>query len=687
MAGDAHLETLNEAQRSAAAFDAPAGGRGEPGRPLLIIAGAGSGKTNTLAHRVAHLILRGAAPRRILLLTFTRRAAEEMSRRVERICGQSQASLADGMPWSGTFHATANRLLRLYAEPIGLDPAFTVLDRSDAADLMNLVRDELRFSEKDRRFPKKATCLAIYSYAVNARIELERLLLQVFPWCSDWAGELKELFRGYVTAKRTQRVLDYDDLLLYWANMMAVGPIAADVGARFDFVLVDEYQDTNALQAEILLRLKPDGRGLTVVGDDAQAIYGFRAATVRNILDFPGHFAPPAAVLRLEQNYRSTQPILDAANAIMQLAPEGFTKSLFSMRRSPQKPCLITTRDEDEQVDYVVRHVLENREAGLELREQAVLFRTGHHSGRLELELARRDIPFVKFGGLKFVETAHVKDLLAFLRLAENPRDRVAGFRVLQLLPGVGPGTARKALALLEAGNFDWAALRGLRPPPPSAGFWPALIELMGSLARCVMWAGQLERVRAFYDPLLQERYDHARARLADLDELGRIAASYPSRERFLSELTLDPPAAAGEEAGAPLRDEDYLILSTIHSAKGREWKAVFVLNVVDGCIPSDMATGSPAEIEEERRVLYVAMTRARDQLHLIQPRRFHTTGQPALGDRYVHAPRSRFIPDPLLRLFDHRVPGRAGIATGEGAARPELPRIDVGATLIDMWR
>jgi DNA helicase-2/ATP-dependent DNA helicase PcrA len=681
-----HLEGLNEAQRAAVTFDVPGDGRAAPGRPLLIIAGAGSGKTNTLAHRVAHLILCGADPRRILLLTFTRRAAEEMTRRVERICMSSHADLAGAIAWSGTFHAIANRLLRLYAEPIGLDPSFTVLDRADAADLMDLVRDELRLSERDRRFPRKATCLAIYSYAINGRIELERVLTTTFPWCSGWTGELKALFRGYAQAKQAQRVLDYDDLLLYCARMLASPLIAEDVGDRFDFVLVDEYQDTNAVQAEILLRLKPDGRGLTVVGDDAQAIYGFRAATVRNILDFPQHFARPAAVLRLEQNYRSTQPILDAANAVIDLAAEGFTKSLFSRRRSPQKPCLAAVPGEDAQVDYVVRHVLDNREAGLLLREQAVLFRTSHHSGRLELELARRNIPFVKFGGLKFVETAHVKDVLAFLRFAENPRDRVAAFRVLQLLPGIGPGTARKALALLDAGNFDHAALGRLSPPPAAAELWPALVELVRTVAGCLMWAGQLDLVRAFYDPLLEELYDHARARRADLDELVRIAASYPSRERFLTELTLDPPAAAGDEAGAPLRDEDYLILSTIHSAKGREWRALFVLNVVDGCIPSDMATGSDAEIEEERRVLYVAMTRAKDQLHLLHPRRFYTSAQPAQGDRYVHAPRSRFIPDALLPLFDCRVPGGAAPA-GAGAARAQLPRIDVGAELLDMWR
>jgi DNA helicase-2/ATP-dependent DNA helicase PcrA len=687
MAEASHLDSLNEAQRAAVAFDVPAAGRVGPGRPLLVIAGAGSGKTRTLAHRVAHLVLKGADPKRILLLTFTRRAAEEMTRRVERICAESRADLAGPVDWSGTFHAIANRLLRLYALPIGLDPAFTVLDRSDAADLMNLVRDELGLSERDRRFPKKATCLAIYSYAVNARADLEPLLTEVFPWCGDWTDELKGLFRGYALAKQAQRVLDYDDLLLWWARMLASAEIAADVAGRFDFVLVDEYQDTNALQAEILMKLKPDGRGLTVVGDDAQSIYGFRAATVRNILEFPQQFEPPAVVLPLEQNYRSTQAILDAANAVMRLAPEGFAKSLFSERGAASKPVLATVRDETDQVDYVVRHVLANREAGLGLREQAVLFRTGHHSGRLELELGRRNIPFVKFGGLRFVETAHVKDVLALLRFAENPRDRVAGFRALQLLPGVGPGTARKALALLEARNFRFAALGELQPPAAGAGRWPALVQLLRSLTACEILAGQLELVRAFYDPLLEELYDHVRARLADLDELSRIAGGYASRERFLTELSLDPPAAAGAEAGAPLRDEDYLILSTIHSAKGREWKAVFVLNLADGCIPSDMATDSAEEIEEERRVLYVAMTRARDQLHLIHPRRFYTTAQPALGDRYIHAPRSRFVPEALVDLFEHRVVGFERAAQDREPRRAALPNIDVGAQLLDMWR
>jgi DNA helicase II / ATP-dependent DNA helicase PcrA len=685
-----YLTSLNREQRAAVTYGVPAADALEPGPPLLILAGAGSGKTHTLAHRVAHLIVRGARPQRILLLTFTRRAAEAMIRRAERICGQAlggMPALADTIEWAGTFHALGARLLRLYARPIGLDAGFTVLDRGDAADLMNLVRDELGLSRKASRFPKKETCLAIYSYAVNAQAPLERVLPKMFPWCDDWQRELKELFRAYLAAKQRQNVLDYDDLLLYWARMMDVAEIASDVARRFDFVLVDEYQDINALQASILLKLRPGGHGLTVVGDDAQAIYGFRAASARNILDFPGLFQPPAEVVKLEQNYRSNQPILEAANGIMGLAAEGFTKTLFSERRSNQRPYLAAVRDEAAQVDYVVERILENREAGTDLREQAVLFRTAHHSALLEVELARRNIPFVKYGGLKFLETAHIKDVLGFLRWAENPRDRVAAFRVLQLLPGIGPGSARRALDHLERERFRFAALADFRPPAAAARHWTQLVGLVDRLAAERNWSGQIEQVRRLYDPLLEERYDVVRGRLADLEQLEQIAAAQPSRERFLVELTLDPPQASGDEAGTPILDEDFLILSTIHSAKGREWKVVQVLNVVDGCIPSDMATGSVEEIEEERRLLYVAMTRAKDELHLIQPLRFYTHGQSRYGDRYVQAPRSRFIADALLGLFDRVAAGLALAGSGPGLAEPStLPRIDIGASLREMW-
>jgi DNA helicase-2/ATP-dependent DNA helicase PcrA len=688
--GASHHTTLNPAQRAAVTFGVPAEGRLEPGPPLLVIAGAGSGKTNTLAHRVAHLVLSGADPRRILLLTFTRRAAEEMIRRAERICDQLRAGVPNAggtIMWSGTFHAIGARLLRLYAEQIGLDPGFTVLDRSDAADLIDLVRDQQGLSQQDRRFPRKATCLAIYSYAVNARQPLDLVLRKAFPWCSEWDGELKALFAGYVEAKQRQSVLDYDDLLLYWEQLMALPELATDVAARFDYVLVDEYQDTNSLQASIILRMKPDGRGVTVVGDDAQAIYGFRAATVRNILDFPGSFEPPAAIATLEQNYRSTQPILAAANAVIGLAPERFTKNLFSERPSRQKPVLATVRDETGQVDYVVERILESREAGVALRQQAVLFRASHHSGPLEVELARRNIPFVKYGGLKFLEAAHVKDVLAFLRWAENPRDQVAAYRVLQLLPGIGPATARKALLRMDVSRPSFEALAQFAPPPAAAELWPGLVRLMGALAGDPSWIGQIGRVRAFYDPLLDVLYDFPWSRQADLEQLQQIAASHPNRERFLCDLTLDPPQAIGIEAGPPQRDEDYLILSTIHSAKGQEWQAVYILNVVDGCIPSDMATNTVDEIEEERRLLYVAMTRARDDLHLIHPQRFYVHGQARHGDRYMHAQRTRFIPGALLGRFELRSHRLAPPWQVPAGGRPDLTPVDLGARMRAMWR
>ena len=448
-ANPAYLDQLNPAAASGgrARRRWPTGQRSAA--PLLVIAGAGSGKTNTLAHRVAHLIVNGADPRRILLLTFSRRAAAEMARRVERIAGkvmgQSAGVMTDALTWAGTFHGIGARLLRDYAPEIGLDPAFSIHDREDSADLMNLVRHELGFSTTQSRFPAKATCLAIYSRCVNAETAIEEVLRDFYPWCAGWAAELRQLFAAYVEAKQRQNVLDYDDLLLYWAQMVAEPAIAAELGGRFDHVLVDEYQDTNRLQSSILLALKPGGQGLTVVGDDAQSIYSFRAATVRNILDFPTQFSPPAEIVTLDRNYRSSQPILAAANAVIELASERFTKNLWTDRASGERPQLVAVRDEADQARYVVEQVLANRENGISLKQQAVLFRTSHHSGPLEVELTRRNIPFVKFGGLKFLDAAHVKDLLALLRFVQNPRDRVAGFRLMQLLPGVGPdlGPAR----------------------------------------------------------------------------------------------------------------------------------------------------------------------------------------------------------------------------------------------------
>src|SRR6476619_1164387 len=565
-----------------------------PREPLLVIAGAGSGKTNTLAYRVAHLIVNGADPRRILLITFSRRAAGEMIRRVERIARHvsSTGRITSSLIWAGTFHGIGARLLRDYANQIGLDPAFTIHDREDSADLMNLVRHELGFSNVESRFPAKGTCLAIYSRCVNAELPIEDVMQTSFPWCSSWDAELKQLFASYVEAKQRQNVLDYDDLLLYWAQTVSDPVLADDIGGRFDHVLVDEYQDTNRLQASILMALKPCGRGLTVVGDDAQSIYSFRAATVRNILDFPEQFTPPATIVTLDQNYRSTQPILAAANGVIDLAKERFTKNLWTERTSGTKPQLVTTRDEADQARCIVERVLENRESGTLLKQQAVLFRTSSHSGPLEVELTRRNIPFVKFGGLKFLDAAHIKDMLSLLRFVENPRDRVAGFRLMHLIPGVGPASAQRVLDHIAERPDPIAALAHAPAPPRAGEDWTTFIGAVSDI-RHSNWPADLERARLWYEPHLDRIHEDAETRRADLIQLEQIASGYPSRERFLTELTLDPPDATSDQAGVPLLDEDYLILSTIHSAKGQEWKSVYLLNVVDGCMPSDLGTGT----------------------------------------------------------------------------------------------
>src|ERR1700726_1488151 len=493
----AYLESLNREQRRAVEYGAREK-NAAPGPALLVIAGAGSGKTNTPARRVAHLIVNGADPGRILLVTFSRRAAAEMTRRVERIVrqviGNGAGTMTNALAWAGTFHGIGARLLREYSDRIGLDPRFTIHDREDSADLMNLVRHEKGFSKTESRFPTKGTCLSIYSRCVNAEMPIEQVIGASYPWCSGWATELKELFAAYFEAKQKQNVLDYDDLLLYWAQMVDDSGLADDIGGRFDHVLVDEYQDTNRLQSSILLALKPGGRGLTVVGDDAQSIYSFRAATVRNILDFPDQFSPPANVITLDRNYRSTQTILAAANGVIGLAKERFTKNLWTERTSVRKPQLVAVRDEADQARFIVERILENRESGTLLKEQAVLFRTSSHSGPLEIELTRRNIPFVKFGGLKFLEAAHIKDVLACLRFAENPRDRVAGFRVIQLLPGIGPATAARALDCMSGGDSQMQSLAGFKPPAAARADWPAFAEALRLVrTRSAGWPAEIE--------------------------------------------------------------------------------------------------------------------------------------------------------------------------------------------------
>ena len=656
------LGDLNDEQRAAASHGDGA---------LLIVAGAGTGKTTTLAHRVAHLIAHGTEPGRILLLTFTRRAAAEMIRRVDSLLrtaaenGGSQ--LSGARVWGGTFHAVAARLLRIHARDIGMEPDFTIMDRGDSEDLMQLARIELGLGRGGSRFPQKSTCLDIYSRCVNARMPLGDVLKAAFPWCRSAEDDLKRLFALYTDKKEAAQVLDYDDLLLFWHGLLADRDAGDRVRARFDHVLVDEYQDTNALQAEIVSLLRPNGTGVTCVGDDAQAIYAFRAATVRNILDFEQRF-PDADVLTLTRNYRSTPSILVATNAIIAEAAERREKELWTAREGGGRPVLATCRDEAEQTDWLCERVLEHREQGTLLKHQCVLFRAQHHSMALELELSRRNIPFRKYGGLRFVEVAHVKDLVSFLRLAENPRDAMAGLRVLGLVPGIGPRTAAALIEALASGGGDFEVWVGSEVPEPARSTWAELVSLMRALAGAGPddVSAQVHAVRTVYAPLLEGRYDNVAARLRDLEQIETMASQAQNRSEFLADLALDPPAYTQDFAGPPVLDEDYLILSTMHSAKGLEFDVVYVIHAADGNVPSDMATGTTEEVEEERRLFYVACTRAKNQLYVSHPLRYYT--QPwGKSDKHGYAQRTRFVSERVLPHFVE-IQARPG-ASPEGEA------------------
>jgi len=670
------LERLNPEQRAAVEH---------VGGPLLVVAGAGSGKTWTLACRVARLVERGVPPERILLLTFTRRAAREMLSRAETLTGGRGL----GRVWGGTFHATANRLLRTHGGALGLPPGFTVLDRTDTADLMDLIRGELELGEGDRRFPRKETLADVYSRTVNAQRKLGEVLEREYPWCAEELEGVRAIFERYTERKRGQNALDYDDLLLYWHALGRHPAAGRVVSEMFDHVLVDEYQDTNPLQADILQALKPDGAGLMVVGDDAQAIYAFRSATVRNILELPERF-PGTRIVKLERNYRSTSPILDATNAVIALSPQRHEKTLWTERTGGELPELLTCVDERDQADAVCGSILEHRERGTPLKEQAVLFRAGHHSDVLEVELTRRSIPFVKYGGLKFLESAHVKDALAVLRIADNPRDEVSWFRVLQLLDRVGPAGARRIMAAIGVTapgdpmtRFQQSAIA---VPAPARAELDALRSAFADLAGAPPPAAQVERVRRFLEPLLRRRYDQPEPRLRDLEQLEQLATGFETRERFVTDLTLDPPSSTSDLAGPPHLDEDYLVLSTIHSAKGGEWDVVHVIHAADGMIPSDLSTGDPEQIEEERRLFYVALTRARDTLRVSFPLRYHR-GNRGLENRHWYAQLTRFLPEEVRDRFSRSATAKDG-ATGdeERVLQPSGSAAGVDALLSGLW-
>jgi len=651
------LPPLTDEQRTAVTHD---------GSSLLIVAGAGTGKTTTLAARLAHLVDSGVPPERILLLTFSRRAASELLSRAERWAGHDRLRGA----WGGTFHAVANRLLRRYGRAVGIEPDFTLLDGPDQADLLALVRDELSTEAvPSRRRARKEVLASALSRVVNTRQPLDVVVRQHHPWCADQLDELRATYAAYIARKRERHLVDYDDLLALWRGLVQHPEAGPLVAGRFDHVLVDEYQDTNALQADVLAALAGAGATVTAVGDDAQAIYGFRGGTVRNILDFPARF--DADVVALTRSHRSTPEIVTVANRIWAQAAERHDKELVAVRATGSRPRLVDAGDEHAEARAVCDRLLGAVERGIPLRRQAVLFRTGHHADVLEVELTVRRIPFVKYGGLKFLEAAHVKDLLALCRVAVNPRDDLAWFRVLQRIDGVGPGTARRIVAGLDAADGSLARVVASGVVPGRAADDVAgLAEAVAAAADPDRTTGErLDACRAWLDPHL-ERFGDGEARRADLARLADLARETADLETFLTELTLDPPASTGDLAGPPLLDDDVLTLSTIHSAKGGEWDVVHLIHAADGNLPSDMATGDPEQLEEERRLLYVAVTRARDELHVHVPVRFHHH-RGRLDDAHSTAARSRFLTADVVGAMDRDVAGGRHVPADDGSVPP----------------
>ncbi|MGI8801355.1 MAG: ATP-dependent helicase [Solirubrobacteraceae bacterium] len=636
------LDELNPEQREAATHG---------GGPLLILAGAGTGKTTTLCSRVAWLIAGGMPAERILLLTFTRRAAREMIQRARALTDHAAPNA--GRIAGGTFHSLAHRMVRMHASSLGLGPGFGVMDAGDAGDLMDLVRQEEGHAASRRRFPRPQTMLDIYSRVVNSQLPLEQVVAESYPWCAEHREALADVFRAYGVRKRSLGVLDLDDLLLYWRALAADPVVGPRLAGAYDHVLVDEYQDVNGLQVDIVRSLRATRRDVTVVGDDFQAIYGFRAASARHILDFPVHF-PETAKVTLERNYRSTRPILAVANAVSAQDRAGFRKELWTEHDGGGAPELVLPRDEAEQASEVCDRVLAAREQGMELRRQAVLFRTGHDSALLEFELTRRRIPFVKYGGLRYLEAAHVKDLVALLRLTDNPADEMSWFRLLQLLDGVGPIRARRVLDALrppgggapELGRWEAAAAH---IPLEARGHADALAAALVADSDADAAGVRAERLCRALEPLIRLRYPDAAMRMVDLEQLIGAAGGAEDLRHFFSALVLDPPTPSSDLAGPPHLDEDYLVLSTVHSAKGLEWDAVHVIAAYDGNFPADMSCGTEEGVAEERRLLYVALTRARRSLAVYVPVRYYHR---AADDAHGYGKPSRFLSDAVQALF-----------------------------------
>ncbi len=660
--------------------------------PLVVVAGAGTGKTRTLTARVARLLERGVDPERILLLTFTRRAAEDMLARAATLIGRPE--LARRL-WGGTFHRVAYQVIRDFCEVLGLAPTFSVLDPADAGDAMDLLRDDAGLAGSAERLPRTATLVDLYSRCVNTNRTVAEVAALDFPWCQPQVAEIVKLFRAFVARKRSRGQLDYDDLLVYFRAALLDETVGPQLAGRWDYVLVDEYQDVNSLQAEIVAGLCPGGRGLTVVGDDAQAVYGFRGADPAQLSRLAASY-PDVTVVVLEHNFRSVQRVLDLANLARPASGLGLPAiRLRAQRGGGARPTLDRCYDASSEARAVARRILEHHEEGMRLADQAILVRAAHHSDLVELELTARRIPYRKYGGLRYVDAAHLKDFVAGARLVDNPTDDVAWMRLLRLHPGVGPSRARQLLELLPprrpSGAEDWPEVVAAAPPPARAALSATLPGLLDARSAASAKA-KAEAVLALLRPLVAAHYASGSARLSDLDRLVAAAGTSEDLASWVSAITLDPPVSCADLAGRPRLDEDYVVVSTVHAAKGLEWRAVHLVHLVDGAFPADMALRSGEGLAEERRLFYVALTRARDELHLYSPQRLphHRRGG---DDRHTLVQASRFLDEAVLgQVASHDEPsvGRDSLSvgsTGRPATGGSRPVAEAALDLDALWR
>jgi DNA helicase-2/ATP-dependent DNA helicase PcrA len=615
--------------------------------PALVIAGAGTGKTRTLTYRVARLIELGTPPRSIVLLTFTRKAAREMLRRAALLL-DSRTEQVTG----GTFHSYANLLLRKHAERIGYQPNFTILDQGDSEDVVNLLRAKSGFATTVKRFPLKQTLWKMISMSINTLTPISSVVTREQPQFAEQIDMIEALAQAYVAYKKRHNLMDYDDMLVNLVFLLERHEdVRARIGRDISFLMVDEYQDTNALQARIVQLLAGPGRNVMVVGDDSQSIYSFRGADFRNIMDFPRQFQG-CRVITLEENYRSTQPVLDFTNEVISRASEKYSKTLFTSRTEGERPAIISALSETEQSQFIVQRVLELREEGTALKDMAVLFRAGYHSFDLEIELTRAGVPFVKFGGLKLMDTAHIKDVIAHLRVIDNPRDIISWTRILLLITGIGPRGAERITDAIQDGLNPLVAGADERISQivRVAGIAGLLAALRHAAAEHITAGERIARLMNHYQPILKDTHDDFQKRMKDLDMFASIAERYTSLPVFLADMALEPPNDSVADLGPEGTEREFLTLSTVHSAKGLEWTTVFVMHLVEGRFPMAAAAGSFDDMEEERRLFYVACTRAKRNLYLTYPvRMYERFSGNTLSDP------SRFIsemPDELVERY-----------------------------------